>query len=357
MNTILFIAPANTVHSYRWIKFFEKDLNCLWLSYYKISHELKTEFKIKNDIIYNKFFRNFFLLLSPFYTIYIFLKYKPRIVHIHSLGLNFFASIFLIIFFRKKVVMTPWGSDIYNNFFRTLICKFIFRNHYFTTDSFEIKKILNNFSTRNKIYKINFGININFYNQKFKNKSLTNKKIILCPRGYDEIYNNDLILNFIKLNKEYLTDYKFLFLGKKNKNKLRITNLANNLGIKSFCIFFNLVNQKKLLDLYKSSEFVVSASRSDAGISSSIAEAMCCKKIVLCTYNKDNPYWIQHGENGFLFLDNNINDFKKSFFAIISTSSRDKIKIAEKALKTQIKFNSYNTEMKKVLKIYDYIIK
>jgi hypothetical protein len=144
--------------------------------------------------------------------------------------------------------MTPWGSDIYNNFFRILIFKFIFRNHYFTTDSFEIKKILNNFSTRNKIYKINFGININFYNQKFKNKSLTNKKIILCPRGYDEIYNNDLILTE-SLIEEGITQLKDIYSTlNKGINKIellinKISDIKEEYNIHSDLIL-NLINDQ-----------------------------------------------------------------------------------------------------------------
>ena len=150
-------------------------------------------------------------------------------------------------------------------------------------------------------------------------------------------------------------NYKFLFLGNVNKKK-RILNLALDLGVKRFCYFLNKVNSKKLLNLYKISDFVISASRSDAGISSAIAEAMCCKKIVMCTYNKDNPFWIDNGINGFLFLDNDINDFRKIFFNILSLSSKKKMVIGLNALKTQEKFNSYNVEMKKVLELYVSLI-
>lgn len=356
MDSILFIAPANSVHSYRWVSFFKKKFNCSWLSYHKVSNEMSLEYKIKNQIIYNIFFSKILQIFSPFYTLYIFLKLKPKIVHIHSLGLNFFVSIILIIFMKKRVIITPWGSDInYMSYLKKLIFKLILKNNYFTTDSFELENTLYNYSSYNKIYKINFGIDTKFYKRDSK-KIFSKKKIILCPRGYEKVYNSDLILYFIKSNKEYLKGYKFLFLGNENE-KRRIVNLALDLDVENFCHFLNKVSRKKLLNFYKMSDFVISASRSDAGISSAVAEAMCCKKVVLCTYNKDNPFWIDNGKNGFLFLDNDINDFKKTFFNILALSPEEKMKIGENAFMTQEKFNSYDIEMKKVLKLYKTLIK
>ena len=141
---------------------------------------------------------------------------------------------------KKKVIITPWGSDIhYISYFKKLIFKLIFNNNYFTTDSFEIKNILHNFSESNKVYKINFGIDVNYYKKDFKKIFFSKKKIILCPRGYEKVYNADLILHFIKLNKGYLMNYKFLFLGNVNKKK-RILNLALDLGVKRFCYFLKI---------------------------------------------------------------------------------------------------------------------
>jgi glycosyltransferase involved in cell wall biosynthesis len=97
---------------------------------------------------------------------------------------------------------------------------------------------------------------------------------------------------------------------------------------------------------------VISASKSDAGLSSSIAEAMSCEAIVMCTNNRDNPYWIKHGSNGFLFKNNNIKDFSKKFFKICNLSKIKKNTIKKNARKIQLENNDLNIEMEKVKKIY-----
>ena len=97
---------------------------------------------------------------------------------------------------------------------------------------------------------------------------------------------------------------------------------------------------------------MISASKSDAGLSSTIAEAMSSKCLVLCTSNRDNPYWINDGKSGFLFKNNNLKSFEKKFFKIFKLSNKKLIQIRSKARKIQINNNDLSKEMQKVNYIF-----
>ena len=100
---------------------------------------------------------------------------------------------------------------------------------------------------------------------------------------------------------------------------------------------------------------MISASKSDAGLSSAVAEAMSSKCIVLCTNNRDNPYWINDGISGFLFKNNSLNSFEKKFFKIFKLSKKKLNQIRSSARKKQLDNNDLNKEMHKVSIIYNKI--
>lgn len=123
----------------------------------------------------------------------------------------------------------------------------------------------------------------------------------------------------------------------------------------NFCIFLSHVTQNQLRYFYNISEIVISASRSDAGISSAVAEAMSCENIVLITNNRDNPFWIKNGYNGFLFKNDDLKDIVKKFEAIIKLEHSYKQMIRKNARRTQIENNNFYTEMSKVNSVYNSI--
>ena len=79
---------------------------------------------------------------------------------------------------------------------------------------------------------------------------------------------------------------------------------------------------------------------------------MSSKCLVLCSNNRDNPYWIKNNFNGFLFKDNDQKNFKKKFFYIIKLKKNKIIKITKKARETQFNKNNFFLEMKKVENLY-----
>lgn len=343
---LIFLAPGNSIHSYKWIKYFSERYKITWI------YTGTLNYKIKN-IHYINFSSSLLLPILPLVFLFKLIKIKPNIIHIHSISKNLFIGFFAMIFFKKKVILNPWGSDFfYPNYLVGILQKFIKKNLIFT-DSFIIK---NKLKKNNKVFKINFGVDLNYFNSRKKKVNLNSSKIIFCPRGYDKIYNQILIIKFLKKNLKKLKRYIFILSGNINfyeYNKLKKFVDDNQLN-QNVKLLGNL-NKKKYKHYLLKSDLVISASKSDAGLSSAVAEAMSSKCVVLCTNNRDNPYWINDGISGFLFKNNSLNSFEKKFFKIFKLSSKNLNQIRSSARKIQLDNNDLNKEMHKVSIIYNKI--
>ncbi len=351
MKKILFIAPGNSTHSLRWISYFKKKFKIYWAS----AHPFIKEIDFSKNYNVGKNF--IFFILSPFFLLIYAVKIKPDIIHVHSIARNLYASIFLIFFFKKRMIFTPWGSDIYfPNFLIKKLQNTFLKKAIFICDSFLLKEKIKKISSKNLIHKINFGINCSFFNKKqFNKKNFNSKKIVFCPRGYDDIYNNLLILKMIQKLKYRISNYIFIFVGRDGNKKKENMDFSKKLQVSNLCLFLSQVNQNQLRYYYNISEIVISASRSDAGISSAVAEAMSCESIVLVTNNRDNPFWIKNGYNGFLFKNDDLKDIVKKFEAILKLDYSNKKMIRRNARRTQIENNNFSTEMSKVNSVYNSI--
>ena len=138
-------------------------------------------------------------------------------------------------------------------------------------------------------------------------------------------------------------------MTEKYKKLVEKLNLQNNVS------FFGSYDHNELSDLFGQVNLYVSTSLSDAGISSSTAEAMSCEVPVIISNTGENDIWIQDGINGDLF---EAGDFEKLSSLIIN--NLDHIELAEakgkKGRQTIIERNDLNNEMIKMKKIYEEVI-
>ena len=140
---ILFLAPKTSSHSLKWIEYFSKKNEIHWFD------ESSLKLKMDNTKFYNIQNGLFFILQPIFFFIKV-LIIKPDLIHIHSISKNLFISFLAVIFLKKKIILNPWGSDI---FFPNLIVRFLQKfivHNMIITDSFIIK---NKFKKKIKFLK------------------------------------------------------------------------------------------------------------------------------------------------------------------------------------------------------------
>ena len=337
MKKITFIAPGNSIHSKRWIDFFNNQkYKIQWISFHEFND---TNLLINQIYIINKFYN---LLLNNLKVLYYVNQFKTDIIHIHSVSLYLFAS--LILFFKKKkIIITLWGSDVNNaNKFKKILIKFFIKRAFaVTTDSHQFYNDFLKFHTNKKL--INFGIDTSF----FKPNTKAIENLIICPRGFDDIYRPYVILNAINMVKSKIKNLKFVLIGSKNK-KEEILKFIDSKKLNNIITVSDTLDQKSYLNLVNKSIGMISSSLSDAGIASSIAEFMSCNKIIIATNNSDNHYWIKDQINGYLFENDDTKKLSKILLFV--DKNIDKIKFQNRDL--IIEKNDYTNEMKKVDKIY-----
>ena len=112
---LVFLAPGNSIHSYRWINYFSKKYKITWI------YTGTLNYKIKN-IKYVNFSNNLILPFLPLIFLFKIIQLKPNIIHIHSISKNLFIGILVAILFKKKVILNPWGTDFfYPNFLVSIL--------------------------------------------------------------------------------------------------------------------------------------------------------------------------------------------------------------------------------------------
>ena len=364
-NKILFIAPANSIHSHKWIEYFSNK-NFMWLSYNKINNEtmsLLSENQKKN-IKKIKFLNSPYVPILPvILSLYYMLKYNPKVVHIHSVYKYSILS-FLLFFFHKNIILTVWGTDFINhkdNFFIKYFFKFIFKkSRKITTDGYHIKeKIIKLFDfTENKFSIINFGMNSFFLNDNFDSNKLSeniseilkeNQKFLFSSRGYWDYYDYLTIID--AFNKIENDEISLVLAGSDGQPYYKkLVNDKIKRSIHSHKIYaIGHLNKDELKILYKKCYSYISASLHDAGISTSIAEAMASGAKCIVANNSDNSFWIENNKNGFLFEDQNSEDL---FNKICMIDKINKSEILEFNLNKIDQNNKYENEMNKMEKIY-----
>ncbi len=354
MKEILYIAPANSIHAYKWYitalnKLYHKTI---WISFHKPNLLSRN---IKNLNYVPK-------ILILFFWIKIFFKNKFKIIHIHSCGFYSLPSILAsLIFPFSKIIVSPWGSDLIfgkKNFLRKILLNLIFRRaNIITCDAdfmiSEVKKIY----PKSNCVRINFGIDTEFFSPIRKEKKLkcpAENITIISTRNLEPIYNIDcLITAFSKL--EYMKNkINLIILGDGSERK-RLENLVNQLGLEKKITFQGKYSQSELLTHLRKSDIYISTSTSDAGIAASTAEAMAVGCLCIISDVAENNFWIKDGTNGYLFKCSNPNDLalkiKKS---IKNRENWDKF--GKKSRNKILENNSLKNEMRKVSKIYSQFL-
>ena len=351
---LIYIASAKSIHSLRWIKYFAKKYNIIWITTTQPNNETIEEFKELNRstkiIVFKK-------LQNIFKTFKIFLFEEHYIVHLHYLGWH--SLLVLLMRPKAKLILTPWGSDLLTNkyFLKKIWLRFLHKkSSQIICDSERLKyESIKLGANKNNISVNMFGIDTEIYKAKATIFSNPNEIIIGSNRKLEKIYDVKTLLNTAKSICNKISNITFLIAGdgslKEEFEKFITYEKLNN---KIYLL--GLLNKNEMIKFYNSIDVYVSTSLSDGGLSSSIAEAMSFQRLVIVTDNSDNRLWINNKTNGYLFKNKNSMELEDIILKIIQNKERNLL-IAKSARKIiNINF-SYRKEMDKVDKIYKKFFK
>jgi len=351
---IIFIASAASIHTLRWIKFFikNKDFEIEWITFAHPNHQTKNEYELLKSKVLIHHFKSFKGIFNSLKSI---LNSNKKLIHIHYLGWHSLLLLF-VNNFNSKIILTPWGSDIKSIKFglKKIWLKNIFTKCSFVIcDSERLKETSTKLGAKKKNIMISmFGVDVNEYKSKRQIFTDLPNIFIGSNRRLETIYDVKTFIESAKIICEKKNNLMFLIAGEGSLEKIYKRYVEKN-KLQKKVKFLGSLNKKEMIDFYNKLDIYVSTSLSDGGLSSSIAEAMSFKRIVLVTKNSDNLNWIKEEESGFLFDEKDSKSLVEKIEKIISSIDESKIKQISENSRELIKNKySYTKEMGKTDAIY-----
>lgn len=196
------------------------------------------------------------------------------------------------------------------------------------------------------------GVDMDLFNPVRRNK--TAMKFIFYPRGFDEIYNVDMLFNVIMHVAAECPDTIFLLLGKGTERE-RFQKMVNEYDLTKNVVFLGNIDNKKIPGYLASCEASITCSLSDGGIPTSTIEALACGVPVVSTDAGDARIWIKDGVNGFVVDKKDSEAMAERILRILKyPKTRERLGI--NARESVERVQNYAEEMQKVEEIYSRLL-
>ena len=353
---ICFLAGANSIHSYKWIKYFaDRGHEIHWISFNPY-----TQSRIENI--------SFYYLEGNLLKKYLAVKkvieeIKPDVLHAHYAGVNgFFGALTNF----HPFILTAWGSDVLfagKSIFKSPFVKYDLRSaDLITCDAAHIKEAIIrlkiNYSKINIIY---FGVDTEKFKPGIKNDDLKEELqledslAVISLRNLEPVYDVITFIRAIPIVLKEFSNIKFIIVGKGSEEK-KIREAARQLEVTDKIRFLGWVSYDRLPDYLRLADIYISTSLSDAGIAASTAEAMACGLPVIITNTGENEKWVKDKESGYLVGIKDYNMLAEKIIDLIRDKEK-RIMFGERSRIITQKKNNYYKEMEKMEKIYEKIAK
>ena len=295
---LLFLGNMNDIHTPKWAQFFiDKGHDCKKFHVGRFS--VKKLLELRNVIQF----------------------WKPDILHAHYAGT--WGTMGALTGFHRFVVTVHGSEVLLNKGWRLKLTRWILgKAHIITTDGVHVMdKLAKEWSIpKTKIKKINFGVDV----EKFKPNDGTKYPMTVAYRvGNDLIYDKNTVVRCIKK----------LFFESKKINWFPIEDLI----------------EEEIIHLLQHMNVYISTALSDAGLSSTTAEAMACGLPVIVSDVADNRRWVGHACQ--LFQPGNHVELAEKIAYFLSHPKHSQRYGRDNRNKI-VKFNNYHIEMGKMEKIY-----
>jgi glycosyltransferase involved in cell wall biosynthesis len=353
---LCFLAGANSIHSYRWIKYFaEAGHEITWIS---LAPSILDSIAGVRYFEINGLGGLVGLLRATIVVRRIIAGCRPDVLHIHSVGS--YGTVGLLSGFAPMVA-TPWGSDvIYGKqslLKRPLIAAILRRAAMITCDAWHMRDEVIAFGVPSeRIRIINFGIDTERFSPRPPDiairsaNRLGDAPAVISLRNFEPVYDIPTLLMAIPRVLERHPDTRFMLIGRGSLEG-QLKALADQLGIAEAVRFVGFVPNDQLPAMLCSLDVYVSTSLSDAGIAASTAEAMACGLPAVITDSGENGCWIEDGRNGFLVPVSQPDALAERLIQIIGDADLRQ-RVGRAGRTTIQERNDYRVEMTKMEALY-----
>lgn len=361
---ICYIAPAESIHTQKWVKYFAGR----GYEVHLISRKPFEGNGIENVRLYQlASFRYPILLRYPYDTIGIrrlITRIKPDILHVHyATGYGLLGALSGF----HPFILSVWGSDVLVAPRQSIVYKLVVelairRADVIHCDADHILAPLIKLGAKpEKVKLIFFGVDT----QKFRPTQVNGKlrqelglfdaPTVISVRSLEPIYDIETLINSIPLVLKEVPEAKFVIVGG-GSQEAKLKEQAESLGISQSVLFTGRIPNDELPRYLSSADIYVSTSLSDAGLASSTAEAMSCGLPVIVTDFGDNRKWVADGTNGFLIpLRNPEVLASKIVYLVRNKEISDKFGVINRQIIEER--NDWQKEMRKIEELYETFLK
>jgi L-malate glycosyltransferase len=346
-KNLTFIAPGNSIHSFKWISSIAEryDGDIYWITFFGADYSIPGVKQIE-------FERN---VKGMLHAIFFIKKHVKGIIHIHSLGFHLvFFLLSKLAIIKNKVISTPWGSDLIfgrSSFIKLLMFKHAFKNSsLITCDAIFMKKLIVDIYPLAKVKVVYFGIDTDQFSFQERVHSKSDPFKLLSTRGLEEVYNIESIIKMMYVTSQKGMNVQ-LSIYADGSLRDELQRMVSDLHLNDKILFFGKYEQNDLVNILAKHDAYISMSRSDAGIASSTAEAMATGMVCLVSDVAENSLWISNNVSGFLVHDNDHKELARSIESIVE-GKLDILDIGVKAREKIVTCNSIDGEMSKMNNIY-----
>jgi len=359
---LCFLANANSIHSFKWIKYFaDKGYEIHWVS---LTPNQVGEIKGVKFYRLKEFGpKSFDILFNVIPARKLIKKINPDILHAHYAGVN---GVLGALSGFHPYILTAWGSDILiapkSRVVRSLIRFALSKADLITCDAEHMKKAMVKLGVDpSKIEIIHFGIDIKKFAPGPEDQDVVRRlgtkdaPVVISLRSLDPLHDIETLVRAVPLVLKKVPKAIFVIAGKGHEEE-NLKNLADNLGVSQSIRFIGWVSQDEIPYYLRAADVFVSTALSDAGVfGGSIAEAMACGLPVVVTNIGENENWIQDGGAGYLFPIKSPDILAKRITDLLKNQQIRK-KFGERGRVIVEKEGNYYREMEKMQRLYDEVI-
>ena len=311
---ILFLAPANSTHSARWIRWFAAaGHQVTWISAHPLEVAqppgLTLHVLPRDSGAFTRWSRWLRAVRRIVRAV------RPDVVHVHSLGT--YALLAFGVPAGLPMVATPWGSDIILDarpwWRRAIVRRTLHRSVLHTCDAQHMRPRLAEFGVDpSRVKIINFGVETERFVAIAKNRKHDRDPSIaparpmrvISLRLLDPIYDIPTLIRAARRLKDRGVQL-VVDIHADGPERERLQRMVADLALGDMVTFHGRYSQDTLPGILSSADLYVSTSTSDAGIAASTAEAMASGLPVVISDSGENAAWISDGVNGRLFPTGN----------------------------------------------------
>jgi glycosyltransferase involved in cell wall biosynthesis len=352
---ILYLAPANSPHSSRWIRWFSTHGHTIrWVSVNERTVTVPDDVTLRvvsggtSPRRYLAWRRAVREELAAF---------RPDVVHVHSIGT--YALVARAVR-GVPIVTTAWGSDVVEgseSFLRRIIMRGVLaRSSVVTADAEHMMPRLRALGVPpERLRVINFGVETDQFVAPTAPRlaapgSPTGPVRIISLRMLHPIYDLATLVRAAALLRERRVPC-VVDIHADGSERQALEAQARAAGLEEMVTFKGRYNHETLKPILWGADVYVSTSTADAGIAASTAEAMATELPVVISDSAENGLWIDDGANGFLFPTGDATVLADRLQRLVEDPAL-RARLGRAGRATIIARNDYDGEMRKMDALY-----